>query len=132
MEIIMEQSYRDGYTFVTSTGDTISGIRSYIGKKTRLRGKLSFERSIAIHGLFEGIIHTQGLIYVLEGARLTADVEANTIIVAGAIEGNITANEYLDILPSAQIQGSIRAMKLRICDGAIVEGNCEVITVSHV
>ncbi len=127
---IVQQQYNEGYVFVTDTGETLPPIKSYIGLKTRLHGELTFSSSVAIQGLFEGSIRTQGLLYVLESARLTADIEANTIVVAGTIEGNITANEYLDLLPSAKLYGSIRAMKIRICDGAVVEGNCEMITLT--
>lgn len=129
---IVQQQSKEGYLFVTSTGDTLPPIKSYIGEKTRLHGELSFSSSVAIQGRFEGGIHAQGLLYILENAHLTADIEANTIVVAGTIEGNITANEYLDLLPSAKLYGSIRAMKLRICDGAVVEGNCEMITLTKV
>jgi cytoskeletal protein CcmA (bactofilin family) len=47
--------------------------------------------------------------------------------VGGSVPGNIEATENLEMLASGQVYGNVRTAKLKIADGVIFEGKCEMI-----
>jgi cytoskeletal protein CcmA (bactofilin family) len=51
----------------------------------------------------------------------------SSILVGGVVHGDIEAVEKIELLPSAKVYGNIRTAKLRIADGVVFEGKCEMI-----
>jgi cytoskeletal protein CcmA (bactofilin family) len=100
---------------------------SRLGPATVLKGTLKFSTSVRISGKFEGEIESTGFLYVECGAEIQADIKAKSIVVGGVIHGNIEAYEKIEILPSGKIYGNVRTAKLKIADGVIFEGKCEMI-----
>jgi cytoskeletal protein CcmA (bactofilin family) len=100
---------------------------SRLGSATSLKGKLKFSTSVRISGKFEGEIESGGFLYVEHGADVRADIKAKSIVVGGVIHGNIEAYEKIEMLPTGKIYGNVRTAKLKIADGVIFEGKCEMI-----
>lgn len=99
-----------------------------LGRETEFYGKLSFSESLKVEGKFEGIIEATGTLYVERGAEVKADLaRAASVVVAGTIRGRIEAADKVDMLPDAKVYGDVRTSKLRIADGVIFEGRCEMI-----
>jgi cytoskeletal protein CcmA (bactofilin family) len=100
---------------------------SRLGPATALKGTLKFSTSVRISGKFEGEIESTGFLYVECGAEIRAAIKAKSIVVGGVIHGNIEAYEKIEMLPSGKIYGNVRTAKLKIADGVIFEGKCEMI-----
>jgi cytoskeletal protein CcmA (bactofilin family) len=99
-----------------------------LGRTTSFSGRLTFVESLKIDGRFEGNIDSTGFLYVEEGAELHVQaLKAARVVVAGTVRGDIIAADSVDLLPSARVYGNIRTQKLRIADGVIFEGRCEMI-----
>lgn len=98
-----------------------------LGKNTTLKGVLRFRDSLRVSGRFEGEIISDGFLYIEDGAELKADIRVGSTIVAGVVRGNIHATDSLEMLPSGKIYGNVKAAKLRIADGVVFEGKCEMI-----
>ena len=105
----------------------IGMVSTVLGKDTELSGDLSFAKSLQINGYFEGDINSTGFLVVGEGSVVKANIRAKTVILKGTVHGNIEAVERLEIHPNGKLYGNIRTSKLRISDGVIFEGNCEMI-----
>lgn len=102
-------------------------IQSRLGSDTHLKGTLRFAQSVQISGRFEGLIEAGGFLYVKEGAEITADIKAREIVIAGVVRGNIEATSRLEILATGKIFGNIRTAKLRVADGVVFEGKCQMV-----
>ena len=100
---------------------------SWLGPATVLKGTLKFSTSVRISGKFEGDIESEGYLYVEYGAEVTADIKAKAIVVGGIVRGNLEAHEKIEMLPTGKIYGNVRTAKLRIADGVVFEGKCEMI-----
>ncbi|MDR2588553.1 MAG: polymer-forming cytoskeletal protein [Spirochaetales bacterium] len=100
---------------------------SWLGPATVLKGTLKFSSSVRISGKFEGEIESGGYLYVECGADARADPPATTLAVGGTVRGNLEAYEKIEMLPTGKIYGNVRTAKLRIADGVIFEGKCEMI-----
>lgn len=98
-----------------------------IGTGTFLKGKLRFRDSLRVSGTFEGEIESEGLLYVDENAVVRADVRARSIVIAGTLRGNAHATERVEMLPAAKIYGNVRTARVRIGEGVVFEGKCEMI-----
>lgn len=95
---------------------------------TSLSGSLSFDTSLMIRGSFEGDIDAKGVLYVQEGASVNAGkIRASNIYVAGTVRGDLEAVDRIELKPSAKVYGNVRSSKLRIADGVIFEGRCEML-----
>ena len=100
---------------------------SRLGNATNLKGVLKFSSSVLISGKFEGEIDSTGFLYVENGAEVRADIKVRSIVVGGIIHGNIEAVENIEMLPTGKIYGNVRTSKLKIADGVVFEGKCEMI-----
>jgi cytoskeletal protein CcmA (bactofilin family) len=102
-------------------------VATVFGKDTQFFGDLVFKKSLQINGSFEGEISSGGFLVVGEGSVVKANISAKTVIVNGTVYGNIEAKEKLEIQPKGKVYGNIRTAKLKIADGVIFEGSCEMI-----
>jgi cytoskeletal protein CcmA (bactofilin family) len=105
----------------------IDKITTTLGRSTSFDGTMRFKTSLKIDGEFTGKIESTGFLYVEEGADVRADIVVGSIVIGGVIHGNIEATEKLEMLATGQVYGNIRTRKLRIADGVVFEGKCEMI-----
>ena len=105
----------------------IERISTTLGKETVFKGTMKFSESLKIDGKFEGDIESSGFLYIEEGALIKADIKVRAVVVGGIVHGNITASEKLEMLSTGQVYGNIKTSKLRIADGVVFDGKCEMI-----
>jgi cytoskeletal protein CcmA (bactofilin family) len=106
----------------------IEKITTTLGKETNFNGTLKFKDSLKIDGSFEGEIESSGYLYIENGATVTANIRVGSVVVGGIVRGNIEASEKLEMLTTGKVYGNIRTAKLKIADGVVFEGKCEMIT----
>ena len=97
-----------------------------LGPDANFKGELSFEKGMRLMGRFEGKITTPGRLHIAKEAKMSADVEAGAIIVEGEVQGNLQANDRIEMKQSARYEGDLRASKLVVDEGAIFSGHVSV------
>ena len=102
-------------------------ITTTLGKSTVFDGTMRFSKSLKIDGTFKGNIESSGFLYIEEGALVRADIKVGSIVIGGVIHGNIIASKNLEMLSTGKVYGNIKTAKLRIADGVVFEGKCEMI-----
>ena len=105
----------------------IERITTTLGKETDFNGVMRFKDSLKIDGAFSGEIVSTGFLYVEQGASITANIRVGSVVVGGTVKGNIEATEKLEMLTTGKVFGNIRTAKLKIADGVVFEGKCEMI-----
>lgn len=105
----------------------VEKIATTLGKQTVFNGTMRFTSSLKIDGRFEGEIHSTGFLYVEEGSVVKADIKVRSIVVGGTVRGNIEATEKLEMLATGEVYGNVRTAKLKIADGVVFDGKCEMI-----
>ena len=97
-----------------------------IGQTLFLKGTLSAAEDIRIAGRVEGDIELhEHVLTVQTTAELTAGVLAKSVIVEGAIRGDIVAGESVALQGTASVAGKIAAPRIAILDGADFNGRVE-------
>lgn len=103
--------------------NALSGmVTAILDKGAYFEGKLSFEGTVQIGGNFRGEIFTKDTLVINESAVVTAQIEADTIIISGRVEGNIFARRRVIMHPPAIFKGTVTSPSLRIDEGVVFEG----------
>src|SRR5512139_1586509 len=97
-------------------------ITSVLSTGISWKGQLGGSGGVRIEGTFEGDIAVHGLLVVGETGRLTCQtLRANTVIVAGAVKGDITA-ERLEIRSTGKVWGNVVTVSFSTEEGAFLRG----------
>lgn len=100
----------------------IDRVTSVLGPGITWKGNLRGSGGVRIEGAFEGEITVRGLIVVGETGRVTCEnLQANTVIVAGAVKGNVLA-EKLEIRSTGRIWGDVTTTAFATEEGAFLRG----------
>ena len=100
----------------------IERVTSVLGPGINWQGNLRGSGGVRIEGTFEGEISLRGLVVVGETGRVTCpDLRANTVVVAGAVRGNITA-EKLEIRSTGRVWGDVTIQAFATEEGAFLRG----------
>ena len=100
----------------------VERVTSVLGPGINWKGDLRGSGGVRIEGAFEGEINIRGLVVVGETGRVSCDqVQANSVIVAGAVKGNIIA-EKLEIRSTGRVWGDVTTVAFSTEEGAFLRG----------
>lgn len=85
-------------------------------------GRLTFEGTVRIGGHFHGEIYTNDTLIINSGAKVSAQIEADIVIISGIVKGNIFARRRVVMHPPATFKGTVTTPSLRIDEGVVFEG----------
>jgi len=100
----------------------IERVTSVLAEGITWHGRISGRGGLRIEGIFEGEIAMLGMVVVGETGKVTCEnVRSNTVIVAGAVHGNITADR-LEIRSTGRVWGNVVAAAFTTEEGAFLRG----------
>ena len=79
-------------------------------------------KSLRIDGILVGNIKEAANVIVGETAQVRGSITANYVVVDGVVEGNITANECIELLNKSKVTGDLTTTILSINEGAVFKG----------
>ena len=101
-----------------------SASSAFLGKGSRIAGKLVFEGPARIEGTVEGEITAQDTLTIGESAVVNAQITGNAVIIHGRVTGDVTARKRLEIRAPGRLVGNIVTPNLVIHEGVVFEGQC--------
>ena len=100
----------------------VERITSVLGAGVIWQGSISGSGGVRIEGTFEGQVAMRGILVVGETGRVTCEnIRANTVIVAGAVRGNIIAQK-VEIRATGRIWGDVVTVSFATEEGAFLRG----------
>ena len=100
---------------------------AWVGKALLIQGKIVSTENLTIHGRVEGTIELgDHSLTIGAGASIKADLVAQTIIISGAVVGNVRASVKVDLQATGSVNGDIAAPLLVVADGAVITGTVDV------
>ncbi len=101
---------------------SVERITSVLGSGVIWHGSINGAGGVRVEGAFEGEIALRGMLVVGETGRVTCqNVRANTVIVAGAVRGNITTQK-LEIRATGRVWGDVVTTAFVTEEGAFLRG----------
>src|SRR5689334_16819849 len=104
--------------------DDTAATSAFLGKGSRVTGKLAFEGTVRIEGHVEGEITAQDALTIGEGAVVNAHITGASVMVHGNVTGDITARKRLEIRAPGKVFGNISTPSLVMHEGGVFEGQC--------
>ncbi|GHV79847.1 hypothetical protein AGMMS49944_16380 [Spirochaetia bacterium] len=87
-------------------------------------GALSFEKPFLIRGKLSGTIEAQGLLVVDEGAVVDADITGSKVVIRGAVKGDVTAAEKVEVSGTGRLKGNVTTPEISLETGCVFNGLC--------
>lgn len=85
-------------------------------------GTLRSEGSVTIRGRLQGQVHAARDVTIDEGADVQAEVYAHNVLIHGTVRGRVEASNRLEIYPTGQVIGDVKAPSLVVHEGAKLSG----------
>jgi cytoskeletal protein CcmA (bactofilin family) len=96
-------------------------IDSIIGGQTEVTGDLNVKGTLQVDGLIKGQIKADCVV-LAESSRIKGDITAHKIIVSGRVEGNLKAEEAIEIMPKGKVIGDVFTNKISVAEGGELNG----------
>jgi cytoskeletal protein CcmA (bactofilin family) len=90
------------------------------------KGDFSSDGAMRIDGKVEGKITTKGRLTIGKGAQVVGESSVAQAVIEGTLNGNLTASERVELASSARVTGDIRAPRLVVGEGAVLQGNVSI------
>ena len=103
-----------------------SNSKNVLAADVEIKGSIKFSGELTFEGKLEGEITSEGLLNLGDTAVINGNINAQSVVVRGKVNGNITAKEKIDIKAKTEMFGDIRAAKLSIEEGVTFVGKTEV------
>ena len=103
-----------------------TGRTTLISRDTVVVGDIQFSGTLDIEGLVQGnIIALSGkdsLVRVVEKGRVEGEVRAPSVIINGAVDGNVYSSKRLELAAKARVQGNVFYTMVEMAAGSEVNG----------
>lgn len=103
-----------------------AGQRNVLLPDVEIVGEVRFQNDLIVDGRIEGRISSQGSLTIGESAKIKAEILCGSVTVYGKVQGNITANERVELRANAEVMGDIKAGALVMEAGAIYVGSSTI------
>ncbi len=109
-----------------------AGAIAHIGSSVSIKGELSGSEDLYFDGEVEGPIDLGDSVLTIGAhGRVRSRIYAKVVIVQGKVEGDISADFKVELRRSAVVAGNIKAQRLIIEDGALLQGKVEMVPMSQ-
>jgi cytoskeletal protein CcmA (bactofilin family) len=97
-----------------------------IASDVEFEGTITMKKPLMIKGRIKGSLSSESELYIDEGARIEADIQALVVSVKGGVQGNIVARERIDLFSTSVVVGDIAAPKVTMETGCRLNGTCRM------
>ncbi len=101
-------------------------VNTVIGKETFFKGVLNGKGLIRIDGEAEGTIINKGDVTIGESGKVSVELKARNVTIAGHYEGDLTAEGKLELKRTATAIGTFKSNGLLVEDGAVISGSMDM------
>jgi cytoskeletal protein CcmA (bactofilin family) len=97
------------------------------GESVFIKGTITADENFEIAGKVEGTIEVRNhLLTIAPNAKVFATVSAKAVCVAGAITGEVTATDRVEVCRDGSVEGDVSAPRVAMQDGAVFHGRIDM------
>ena len=98
-----------------------------LGNSVVIKGELSASEDLTLYGQMEGRVtlpdHT---LTIGPAANIKASISAKAVVIMGAVTGNVTAGEKVEIRATGSVTGDLASPRLVVAEGGHLRGRVEM------
>lgn len=102
--------------------DSTGGPGTLISSGCEVEGFIKGSGHFMINGKVNGECDVAGSVTLAKGGIWIGVIKADSVIVAGTVDGDIVANGQVEIADTARITGTVTGEAIAVAEGAVVEG----------
>ena len=97
-----------------------------IGAGITIEGEVTSDEDVVVQGTLRGKLVAKDAVTVEQGGSVEADITSGPVSIAGAVTGNISSSDRVDLQNGARVVGNVKATRITIADGAQFKGNVDM------
>ena len=95
---------------------------TYFGPNVVVDGTVSGSEAVVVEGTIKGRINVTNDLRIGTKARVEATVHAKNVTIEGKLTGDVSADDRVELIASATVDGNIKAPKIIVAEGARFRG----------
>ena len=99
---------------------------TFLGPNVTIEGTISGNEAVLIEGTVRGKIQLSSDLRIGTKARVEAQVHAKNVTVEGRLNGDVSADDRVELVASATVDGNIKAPKIVVAEGAKFRGSVDM------
>ncbi len=93
-----------------------------LGKGLVFEGEIRAKDVVVIGGRVVGPVHSEALVHILPGGVVRGEVTGNAVLVEGAVDGDISAKDQLELGRTGRVRGDVYGPRVAVAEGAYLKG----------
>jgi cytoskeletal protein CcmA (bactofilin family) len=119
---------REEITLRIAEMTTTNQNQTVLGRSVIVRGDLTGKEDLLVEGQFEGTINLPEHCVTVGGSgEVKAEIHARQVVILGAVTGNVSAGERIEIRKTGRVAGDLVAAGIAIEDGAYFKGSIDIV-----
>ena len=99
---------------------------TFLGPNVTIDGTVSGSEAVLIEGTVRGKINLTSDLRIGTKARVEAQVHAKNVTIEGRLNGDVSADDRVELIASATVDGNIKAPKIVVAEGAKFRGSVDM------
>ena len=99
---------------------------TFIGTNITIEGTVSGSEPVVVEGSVRGNVRLTGDLLIGVKARIEATVHARNVTVEGKVTGDVSADERLELVAGANVEGNLKAPRIVVAEGARLRGSVDM------
>jgi cytoskeletal protein CcmA (bactofilin family) len=99
---------------------------TYFGPNVTIDGTISGTEPVLIEGTVRGKINLAADLRIGTKARVEATVHAKNVSIEGKLTGDVSADDRVELVLTATVDGNIKAPKIVVAEGAKFRGSVDM------
>lgn len=111
----------------STTPSAAGASRNYLSADIEIKGNITFRSDMTIDGKVDGEISSSDAVLTLgENAEVHGEIKTRSVVVRGAVNGNITVADRCELRGNAELVGDLKAKQLVIEENVTLVGRTNV------
>ncbi len=99
-----------------------------LGPEPELTGEIHFKDMLRVNGHIACKVSSQKGTLIVDGSALVdGDIEVGAVVISGTVNGDVIAQERVELGAAAVVNGNISTRMLTMKPGAIFQGDCRML-----
>lgn len=109
-----------------SNGTPPDAVISIVGPGMRVVGDCETDGTVRIEGTVEGSVMAGKAVVVGKEGQVEGDISTQDAVISGRVVGTVVAESRLELQATCRIEGSVRARRMQLEEGALLNGRVEM------